>query len=152
MTAAAHEPEDTILATSRTIAVVGLSDRPARDDYRVARYLQAHGYRIVPVNPTITGPVLGETVYPDLPSVPVPIDLVDVFRRSENTGPHINEAIAVDAKAVWLQLRIRNDAGIARARAAGLLALQDRCLMVEHRRWSAARSRAANGSDPAASR
>ncbi len=149
---ATREPEDTILTMARTIAVVGLTDRPARDDHRVARYLQAHGYRIVPVNPTLLGPILGETVYPDLPAVPLPIDLVNVFRRSENTAPHINEAIAIGAKAVWLQLRIRNDAGIARARAAGLLALQDRCLMVEHRRWSAARSRAPNGSDPAARR
>ena len=134
-----HEPEDTILTTTRTIAVVGLTDQPSRDDHRVAAYLQSHGYRIVPINPDATGSILGETVYPDLASVPFPIDLVDVFRRSEHTGPHIDEAIAVGARAVWLQLRIRNDAALARAHAAGLLAVQDRCTMIEHCRWCGAK-------------
>ena len=85
--------------------------------------------------------MLGERPYPDLASIPEPIDLVDVFRRPEFTDAHIDEAIAVGAKAVWLQLGIRNPAGLARARAAGLLAVQDRCLMVEHRRRRAAPDR-----------
>ena len=133
---------DAILALARTIAVVGLTDRPARDDHEVARYLQGQGLRIIPVNPRLTAPVLGERPYPDLASIPEPIDVVDVFRRPEFTDAHIDEAIAVGAKAVWLQLGIRNPAGLARARAAGLLSVQDRCLMVEHRRRGAARGRA----------
>ncbi len=132
---------DAILAFARTIAVVGLTDRPARDDHEVARYLQGQGLRVIPVNPRLTAPVLGERPYPDLASIPEPIDLVDVFRRAEFTDAHIDEAIAVGARAVWLQLGIRNPDGIARARAAGLLAVQDRCLMVEHRRWRAGRAR-----------
>ena len=133
---------DAILALARTIAVVGLTDRPARDDHEVARYLQGQGLRIIPVNPRLTAPVLGERPYPDLASIPEPIDVVDIFRRPEFTDAHIDEAIALGAKAVWLQLGIRNPAGLARARAAGLLAVQDRCLMVEHRRRGAARGRA----------
>ena len=129
---------DAILALARTIAVVGLTDRPQRDDYRVAQYLQQQGLRIIPVNPRLTVPVLGEPPYPNLASVPVPIDVVDVFRRAEQTDPHIDEAIAVAAKAVWLQLGIRNPAGIARAQDAGLIAVHDRCLMIEHLRWQAA--------------
>ena len=130
--------EDAILTMARTIAVVGLTDRPDREDHEVARYLQAQGFRIIPVNPALDGSVLGETPYRDLAAVPVPIDVVDVFRRPEFIDPHINEAIAVGARAVWLQLGIRNDSGVARARAAGLLAVHDRCLMVEHQRWQAA--------------
>jgi len=129
---------DAILALARTIAVVGLTEHPARDDHRVARYLQQQGLRIIPVNPRLTAPVLGEAPYPDLASVPIPIDVVDIFRRPEQTDPHIDEAIAVGAKAVWLQLGIRNPAGIARAQDAGLLAVHDRCLMIEYRRWQAA--------------
>lgn len=134
-------PDDVeaILAFARTIAVVGLTDRPTRDDHAVARYLQGQGLRIIPVNPLLTAPVLGERPYPDLASIPEPIDVVDIFRRPEFTDAHIDEAIAVGAKAVWLQLGIRNPAGLARAHAAGLLAVQDRCLMVEHRRRRAAR-------------
>lgn len=130
--------EDAILARARTIAVVGLTDRPERDDHEVARYLQAQGFRIIPVNPSLHEPVHGEAPYPNLAAVLEPIDVVDVFRRPEFTDAHIDEAIAVGAQAVWLQLGIRNESGIARARAAGLLAVHDRCLMVEHRRWLAA--------------
>lgn len=130
---------DDILAQARTIAVVGLTDQPARADYEVASYLQQQGYRIIPINPTLSAPVLGETPCPDLAAVPVPIDVVEVFRRPEFTDAHITEAIAVGAKAVWLQLGIRNAAGIARARDAGLRALDDRCMKIDHRRWQAAR-------------
>ena len=101
--------------------------------------LQQQGYRIIPINPTLSAPVLGETPCPDLAAVPVPIDVVEVFRRPEFTDAHITEAIAVGAKAVWLQLGIRNAAGIARARDAGLRALDDRCMKIDHRRWQAAR-------------
>jgi len=132
-----REPDDTILARTRTIAVVGLSADPRRDSHRVSAYMQARGYRIVPVNPNEPGPILGEAVYPSLEAVPadVRIDLVDVFRRSARTDAAIDAAIARRTGAVWLQEGVVNDAGLARARAAGLLAVQDRCLMVEHRRW-----------------
>ena len=132
------EIADAILAGARTIAVVGLTDRPQRADNEVARYLQRQGYRIIPVNPNAAGAILGETPYPDLASIPGPIDVVDVFRRPEFTDAHIDEAIAVGAKAVWLQLGIHNQPGLDRARAAGLLALHDRCMKVEHMRWRAA--------------
>ncbi len=127
--------EGTILATCRTIAVVGLSSNPARDSWRVAQYMQNHGYRIIPVNPAASGPILGEQVYASLAEVPDPVDVVDVFRRAEFTDAPIDGAIAIGARAVWLQLGIRNDAGLERARRAGLLATQDRCLKPEHERW-----------------
>jgi predicted CoA-binding protein len=130
---------DDILERAQTIAVVGLTTDPTRADHDVALYLQQQGYRIIPVNPSLTAPVLGETPYPNLAAVPEPIDVVDIFRRPEFTDAHIDEAIAVRAKAVWLQLGIRNTAGIARARSAGLRALDDRCMKVEYRRWKAAR-------------
>ena len=129
--------EDAILASSRTIAVIGLSADPARDSQRVSAYMQRQGYRIVPVNPRERGPILGETVYPSLAAVPdsITIDLVDVFRRPSQTDAAIDAAIARGAPAVWLQLGITNDAGLARAAEAGLATVQDRCLMVEYRRW-----------------
>lgn len=132
-----QEPTDTILESTRTIAVVGLSSDERRDSHRVTRYMQAQGYRIVPVNPTEAGSILGEHVYPSIDAIPeaVEIDLVNVFRRSGETDEAIDGAIARGAAAVWLQLGIRNEAGLERAREAGLAAVQDRCLMVEHRRW-----------------
>ncbi len=132
-----REPEDTILESTKTIAVVGLSSDETRDSYRVTRYMQAQGFRIVPVNPTEPGPILGETVYPTLAAVPasVQVDLVNVFRRPGQTNAPIDAAIARGAPAVWLQLGITNQAGMERARGRGLRAVQDRCLMVEHQRW-----------------
>ena len=135
-----REPEDTILREAKTVAVVGLSPRPERDSHRVALYLQRHGYRIIPVNPDATAPILGMPVFPSLEAVPEPVDLVDVFRRSAATDEAIDGAIRIGARAVWLQLDITNDAGLRRARAAGLLATQDCCIMVEHRRWAAAQA------------
>ncbi len=132
------EPQDTILAGGRTIAVVGLSPRPDRDSHRVAAHRQQQGYRIVPVNPEVSGTILGEPVYAALDAVPVEIDIVNVFRRSSRASAAIDAAIRVGAKAVWLQLDIRNADGLQRARAAGLLATEDRCITVEHRRWRAA--------------
>ena len=121
------------LRDAKTIAVVGLDTRTNRFAYRIASYLQSAGYRIIPVSlDQPADEVLGERAYPSLRDVPEPIDLVDVFVRSENTGPIIDDAIAVGAKAVWLQSGIYNAEGVERARAAGLIATHDRCTMVEH--------------------
>jgi predicted CoA-binding protein len=121
-----------LLRRARTIAVVGLSADPTRASFRVAAYLQRQGYRIIPVNPVLAEPVLGETPYARLSDVPVPIDIVDVFRRPDQVPPIADEAVAVRAGALWLQLGIRNDAAAAIARAAGLTVVMDRCLMVDH--------------------
>jgi predicted CoA-binding protein len=122
------------LKNAKTIAVVGLDERTHRPAYRIAAYLQQAGYTIIPITLGKPGDVvLGEKAYASLRDVPEHIDLVDVFVRSENTGPVIDDAIAVGAGAVWLQSGIVNTPGIERARAAGLVATQDRCTMVEHR-------------------
>lgn len=128
-----------ILQHSRTVAVVGLSPKTHRDSYEVAQYLQRHGLRIVPVNPVAAAsgrPILGERVYATLAEAAgaEKIDLVDVFRNSDDVPPIVDEAIAIGAPAIWLQLGIVNDAAIAQARAAGLRAVQNRCLLVEHRK------------------
>ena len=127
-------PEDIaqLLRETRTIALVGASDRPDRPSYNVMRVLQDWGYRVLPVNPQITGEhVHGEYVWRELGQIGEPIDLVDVFRRSELAGDAIDAAIAVGAKAVWTQLGVYNDAAIARAEAAGLTAVVDRCPAIE---------------------
>ena len=121
-----------LLTNARNIAVVGLSDRPDRPSYGVAAALQRHGYRILPVNPQITGErVHGEFVWRDLSQLGVPIDIVDIFRRPMAAGEAVDEAIAVGAKAVWLQLGIVNDEAAARAEAAGLKVVQDKCIKIE---------------------
>ena len=112
------------LRNSRTIAVVGLSDNPERDSHRVARYMQGQGYRIIPVNPMIEK-ALGEKSYPDLKSVPEPIDMVDIFRRSELTGPVVEEAIAVGARYIWMQDGVINPEAAAKAEAAGIPVVMD---------------------------
>ena len=124
-----------ILRTARTIAVVGLTTRTWRPAYRVASYLKDVGYTIVPVGPSPE--VLGQRGYPDLRSVPCAIDLVNIFRRSERVRPHVEEAIAVGARAVWLQVGIRDPEAERLAEAAGLRVVADRCVMVEHARLSA---------------
>ena len=114
--ASASTPPDDIvriLATCRTVAVVGLSPKPERDSFRVSRYMQSQGWRVIPVNP-----------------------VVDVFRNSDDVPPVVDEAIGLSLSAVWLQLGISNDAAINRARAAGMLTVQNRCLMVDHARMS----------------
>jgi predicted CoA-binding protein len=118
---------------SHTIAVVGLSPKPHRDSFRVARYMQDHGYRIVPINPNVTE-VLGERAYATLSDAAAHehIDMVNCFRNAEDIPPIATEAIAIGAKYLWLQLGIVNDAAAAKATAAGLTVVQDRCLMVEH--------------------
>ena len=130
-----------ILREATTIAVVGLSSRPHRESYQVAQYLQRHGYCIIPVNPRERGPILGEPVYPSLADVPGPVDIVNVFRRSAFTDASIDDAIAIRAKVVWLQLGITNAPGLERARRAGLRAVRDRCIAVEHQRWTATDAR-----------
>ena len=107
------------LRNSKTIAVVGLSDRPERDSHRVAKYLQSQGYRIIPVNPMIKE-ALGEKSYPDLKSVPEPIEMVDIFRRSELVPPVVDEAIEVGVKYIWMQDGVIHPEAAARAEAAGI--------------------------------
>ena len=112
------------LRNSKTIAVVGLSDNPERASFGVARYLQAQGYRIIPVNPMISE-VLGEKSYPDLKSVPEAIDMVDIFRRSELVPPVVDEAIEVGAKYVWMQDGVIHPESAAKAEAAGIPVVMD---------------------------
>ena len=123
------------LMDAKRVAVVGLDSRTDRVAYRIATYLQRVGYEIVPVHLGAfpADEVLGEKAYASLRDVPGKLDFVDVFVRSSNTGPIIDDAVAVGAGAVWLQQGIYNDEGLARARAAGVTATQDRCTMVEHR-------------------
>ena len=126
-----------ILATCRTVAVVGLSPKPHRDSHEIAQYMQAQGWRIVPINPAAqVSEILGEKVYPSLIEAAkhVQIDLVNVFRNSADVPPVADEAIAIRAKALWLQLGIENPVAADKARAAGLTVVQNRCLLVEHRR------------------
>lgn len=117
-----------LLGRTRTIAMIGASDRPERASHGVMAYLQSRGYRVIPVNPTITGQhVLGEYVWRDLGQIGVPIDLVDIFRNSDAAGEAVDQAIAAGAKAVWMQLGVVNEAAAARAEAAGLQVVMDRC-------------------------
>lgn len=128
-----------ILATCRTVAVVGLSPKVHRESFLVAQYMQAHGWRVVPVNPVAAssgGRILGETVYATLTEAAhaEKIDLVDVFRNSDDVPPVVDEAIALKLPAIWLQLGVRHDAALAKAQAAGLVVVQDLCLKIEHAR------------------
>lgn len=121
-----------LLDSVRTIALIGASDHPDRPSYRVMRTLQQHGYRVIPVNPHITGEHLhGEFVFRDLSQIGEPIDMVDIFRRSIAAGEAVDEAIAAGAKSVWLQLGVINDDAAARAEAAGLKVVMDRCPAIE---------------------
>lgn len=128
-----------ILATCRTVAVVGLSPKVHRESFLVAQYMQAHGWRVVPVNPVAASSgarILGETVYATLTEAAhaEKIDLVDVFRNSDDVPPVVDEAIALKLPAIWLQLGVRHDAALAKAQAAGLVVVQDLCLKIEHAR------------------
>src|SRR3989337_2145791 len=122
-----------IRQAAKTLAVVGLSRREARPGYYVPAYMQAAGYRIIPVNPNLDA-ALGEKAYPDLLSVPEPVDMVVIFRRSEDVPPVVEQAIQIGAKVVWMQLGIINEAAAERARAAGLEVVMDRCMKIEHAR------------------
>lgn len=130
-----HETIRKILDECRTIAVVGLSSDNSRASHGVAGYMRRQGYKVVPVNPNETE-VFGEKSYPDLAAVPEKIDLVDVFRRSDEAGKAVDEAIAVGAKAVWLQEGVIDRAAAQRALDAGLLVAMDRCWLKEHIRNS----------------
>jgi uncharacterized protein len=122
-----------ILREIHTIAVVGCSKDPAKDAHRVPKYLQMHGYRIIPVNPTATE-ILGEKAYPSLDAVPIPYDAVDIFRPSADVPPVVDQAIPGPARVVWMQLGIRNEEAAKKARAAGKTVVQDRCMMRDHAR------------------
>ena len=125
------------LGSSKTIAIVGVSANESRPSYFVMKYMQGKGYRCVPVNPGLAGQsLLGETVYPDLKSILFPVDMVDVFRNSEAAGQVTDDAIAIGAKVVWMQLGVVNAAAAARAEAAGLTVVMDRCPKMEYARFS----------------
>ncbi len=124
-----------LLGRVRTIAMVGASDRPDRPSYGVMATLQAHGYRVIPINPQIAGEhIHGEFVFGDMATLGDPIDLVDIFRNSAAAGDVVDAAIAVGAKAVWMQLGVINEAAAARAEAAGLDVVMDRCPAIELKR------------------
>ena len=126
-------PESDILRSVKTIAVVGLSSKRLRPSYGVSEYMQRAGYRIIPVNPAETE-VLGEKAYPDLDSIPVPVDLVNIFRRSELVPPVVEAAIRIGAKAIWMQEDVVHEEAAEKARAAGLMVVMDRCVLKEHRK------------------
>ncbi len=126
------EPEITeILQNYRVVAVVGLSSDPGRPSYQVAQYLQKHGYRIVPVNPGCQA-VLGEKCYPALKDIPFPVEVVDIFRKAEAIPAIVDEAVAVGAKAIWMQLGLEEPRAAQKARQAGLQVVQNRCMKIEH--------------------
>jgi predicted CoA-binding protein len=124
-----------VLNSCRRIAVVGVSAEWHRPSYFVAKYLLEHGYTMIPVNPKY-GEVLGQRCYPDVRAAAAagPIDMVDCFRKSEDIGPLAENAIAIGAKCLWMQLTVRNEAAAAKARTAGLTVVQDRCVKIEHGR------------------
>lgn len=128
-----------LLADARTIAVIGASPNPVRPSFEVMAYLQRHGYRIRPVNPMVAGSsILGEPVVASLADLEPPVDIVDVFRNSDNAGAAVDDAIAARARlglmAVWLQLGVRDAAAGERSRAAGLAFVMDRCIKIDHAR------------------
>jgi predicted CoA-binding protein len=128
-----------LLEGVRTVAVVGLSPRPERTSHGIARALQRFGLRIFPVNPTLTGPVLGEEPYPSVEAIPEPVDLVDVFRRPELTPPVAHDAVRAGARVLWLQTGVVNEEAAEHAASHGLAVVMDRCLMVEYARLVAGR-------------
>jgi len=123
----------TILEQVKVLAVVGLSRRESRPGYYVPAYMHAAGYRIIPVNPYLEE-ALGEKAYPDLVSIPEPVDMVVIFRRSEDVPPVVDDAIEIGAKVVWMQLGIINEEAATKARAAGLQVVMDSCIKIDHQR------------------
>lgn len=121
-----------LLASSRTVAVVGLSDRPYRTSYSIAASLKDFGFRIFPVNPNLHGPVLGEEPYDLVEEIPEPVDIVDVFRSSEKVMPTARDAVAAGAKVLWMQSGVVNEEAATYARANGLTVVMDRCIMVDY--------------------
>ena len=121
-----------LLQNIRTLAMVGASDRPDRPSNGVMKFLQGHGYRVIPVNPMITGEhIHGEYVWRELDQIGEPIDMVDIFRKSSEVGPIVDQAIAIGAKAVWMQLGVTDNEAAARAEAAGLKVVMDHCPKIE---------------------
>lgn len=123
-----------LLQEARTIAVVGMSDNPERDSNGVARFLKRNGYTIIPVNPNLSDIVIGERPYASLRDIPQPVDVVVIFRRSELVPEIVEDAIAIGARAVWMQLGVINKEAAEQAQQAGLLVAMDRCMAIEHRR------------------
>lgn len=126
-------PERKILSDCRTVAVVGVSPDAERPSHGVFCYLRDQGYRVIPVNPRFPR-ILGETCYPDLAAIPEKVDVVDVFRRSDDVPPIVEQAIAIGARAVWMQRGVVNEAAAGRAREAGLQVVMDKCIKIEHLR------------------
>jgi len=126
------EDVERILTTSKTLAVVGLSDKPDRDSHQIAGYLQQAGYRIIPVNPRVAE-ALGEKAYPSLRDIPERVDVVQIFRRSQDVPPIVDEAIAIGAKVVWMQSGIVHEEAAARAETAGVTVVMDTCMRSAHR-------------------
>jgi len=133
MATSKDEKMHSMLSNYKTVAVVGLSVKPDRPANTIPVYLQQQGYRIVPVNPTLSGEALGEKVYASLRDVPFPVDVVDIFRRAEDVLPVVEQAIAIGAKAIWMQSGIVNEAAAAQAEAAGLEVVMDACMGAVHR-------------------
>ena len=127
--------EAKILNEYRIVAIVGLSPDPSRPSHRVAKYLDRHGFRVIPVNPDAQE-ILGKRSYPDMSSVPEPIEIVDLFRRSEEVMPIVDEAIKIGAKVVWMQEGVINEEAASMARDAGLLVVMNKCMFKEHQRLS----------------
>ncbi|MBI1213084.1 MAG: CoA-binding protein [Alphaproteobacteria bacterium] len=126
-----------VLGSVKTIAIVGVSASEAKPSHFVMKYMQGKRYRCIPVNPGLAGKtLLGETVYPDLKSIPFPVDMVDIFRNSEAAGQVSDDAVAIGAKVVWMQLGVVNAAAAARAESAGLTVIMDRCPKMEYSRFS----------------
>lgn len=126
------DPVTELLKRARTIAVVGLSNDPMRPSHGIAAYLQSHGYRIIPVNPQVES-CLGEKSYPTLLDVPVKVDIVDIFRRSEFVEEIVDQAIQLKVPAVWMQEDVVHERAAEKARQAGILVVMDRCILKEHR-------------------
>jgi predicted CoA-binding protein len=137
-----NEPNviEEILENTKTIAVVGISNKPDRPSYHVAAEMQRRGYRIVPVNPVLQE-VLGETCYPSLREIPFPVDMVDVFRAPEFVPQIVEDTIAINAKYLWLQEGVVHPEAVAHAEASGIQVVADRCLYKEHVRWQDSKSR-----------
>ena len=128
------EPEEIrrLLSEARTVAVVGLSDRPHRTSHAIARALQGFGFRILPVNPNLDGPVLGEEPYSRVQEIPDGVDIVDVFRRGETVFPVAEDAVAAGAKVLWMQSGVVNEPAAAYAREHGLAVVMDRCIKMDY--------------------
>jgi len=135
MTYEEQQTIEKVLRTAKTIATVGLSSDPDKASHKIPAYLQAQGYRVIPVNPRLEE-ALGEKAYGSLSEIEEPLDVVQIFRPSAEVGPIVDEAIAAGAKVIWMQLGIADEQAAARARAAGLDVVMNQCMKVQHMRWS----------------